>query len=62
MSRGLCCLQPLWLAFCMRKSKAADVAARNAEEIAREQAGVQLVCLALALSLVVLGWRIFSVW
>jgi hypothetical protein len=46
----------------MRKSKAADIAARNAEEITREQAGVQLVCLALALSLVVLGWRIFSLW
>ena len=46
----------------MRKSKAADIAARNAEEIAREQAGVQLVCLALTLSLVVLGLRIFSVW
>jgi hypothetical protein len=46
----------------MRKSKAADVAARNAAEIAREQAGVQLVCLALALSLVMLAFRIFSVW
>ena len=46
----------------MRKSKAADVAARNAAEVARDQAGVQLVCLALALSLVVLACRIFSVW
>jgi hypothetical protein len=46
----------------MRKSKAADIAARNAEAIARDQAGVQLVCLALALSLVVLACRIFSVW
>jgi hypothetical protein len=46
----------------MRKSKAADAAARNAEEIARDQAGVQLVCLALVLSLVVLACRIFSVW
>jgi hypothetical protein len=45
----------------MRKSKAADIAARD-EEIARDQAGVQLVCLALALSLVVLACRIFSVW
>ena len=46
----------------MRKSEAADIAARNAEEIARDHAGVQLVCLALALSLVVLACRIFSVW
>jgi hypothetical protein len=46
----------------MRKSKAADIAARNSEEIAREQAGVQLVCLALTLSLVMLALRIFSVW
>jgi hypothetical protein len=46
----------------MRKSKAADIAARNAEEIARDHAGVQLVCLALALSLVVLACRIISVW
>jgi hypothetical protein len=46
----------------MRKSKAADIAARNAEEAARDQAGMQLVCLALALSLVVLACRIFSVW
>jgi len=46
----------------MRKSKAADAAARNAEEITRDQAGVQLVCLALALSLVMLALRIFSVW
>ena len=46
----------------MRKSKAADIAARNVEAIAREQAGVQLVCLALALSLVMLAFRIFSVW
>ena len=46
----------------MRKSKATDAAARNAEEISRDQAGVQLVCLALALSLVVLACRIFSVW
>ena len=46
----------------MRKSKAADIAARRAEEIARAEAGVQLVCLALTLSLVVLACRIFSVW
>jgi hypothetical protein len=45
----------------MRKSKAADIAARSAE-VARDQAGVQLVCLALALSLVMLAFRIFSVW
>ena len=48
--------------FSMRKSKATDAAVRNAEEITRDQAGVQLVCLALALSLVVLACRIFSVW
>jgi hypothetical protein len=46
----------------MRNSKAADIAARNAAEVARDQAGVQLVCLALALSLVMLAFRIFSVW
>ncbi len=46
----------------MRKSKATDIAARNAEDVARDQAGLQLVCLALALSLVVLACRIFSVW
>jgi hypothetical protein len=46
----------------MRKSKDADIAARRAEEVARDQAGAQLVCLALALSLVVLACRIFSVW
>jgi hypothetical protein len=48
--------------FSMRKSKTADIAARNAVEVARDQAGVQLVCLALALSLVMLAFRIFSVW
>jgi hypothetical protein len=46
----------------MRDSKAADIAAQNAAEVARGQAGVQLVCLALALSLVMLAFRIFSVW
>jgi len=46
----------------MRKSKAVDIAARNETEINRDQAGVQLVCLALALSLVMLACRIFSVW
>jgi hypothetical protein len=46
----------------MRKSKAADIAARNTAQVARDQAGVQLVCLALALSLVMLAFRIFSVW
>jgi hypothetical protein len=46
----------------MRKSKAADIAAGKAEDIAREQAGLQLVCLALALSVVILAIRIFSVW
>jgi hypothetical protein len=46
----------------MRKTEAADIAARNQAAIAREQASVQLVCLALALSLVVLACRIFSVW
>ena len=46
----------------MRKSKAADIAARNAAEITRDQASVQLVCLALALSLAMLAFRIFSVW
>ena len=46
----------------MRKSKAADIAARDAAEIGRDQTGVQLVCLALALSLVMLAFRIFSVW
>ena len=46
----------------MRKSKVTDIAARNQTEITRDQAGVQLVCLALALSLGVLAYRIFSVW
>jgi hypothetical protein len=46
----------------MRKSEAADIAARNAAAVARDQAGVQLVCLALALALVTLTCRIFSVW
>lgn len=45
----------------MRKSKA-DIAVRDAAAVARDQAGVQLVCLALALSLVMLAFRIFSVW
>jgi hypothetical protein len=46
----------------MRKSDAAGIAARKATEVARDQAGVQLVCLALALSLVMLAFRILSVW
>jgi hypothetical protein len=46
----------------MRKSKAADIMARDAAETGRDQAGVQLVCLALALSLVMLAFRIFRVW
>ena len=46
----------------MRKSKAADITARDAAEVGRDQAGVQLVCLALALSLVMLAFRIFSAW
>jgi len=45
----------------MRKSEAADIAARN-QAAARDQAGRHLVCLALALSLVVLACRIFTVW
>jgi hypothetical protein len=46
----------------MRKSKAVDIATQNAAEVARDQAGVQLVCLALALSLVMLAFRVFSIW
>jgi len=46
----------------MRKSKVADIPAQNAAEVARNQAGAQLVCLALALSLAMLAFRIFSVW
>jgi hypothetical protein len=46
----------------MRKSKAVDIATRDTAGVARDQAGVQLVCLALALSLVMLAFRIFSVW
>lgn len=45
----------------MRKPEAADIAARN-EAAAREEAGLQLVCLALALALATLACRIFSVW
>ena len=46
----------------MRKSKATDIAARDGAEVGREQVGMQLVCLALALSLGMLAFRIFSVW
>ncbi len=46
----------------MRKSDAAVLAARKSAATGRNEVAVQLVCLALALSLVVLAGRIFSVW
>lgn len=46
----------------MRESNAAMLAARKQESGGRDEATVRLVCLALALSLVVLACRIFSVW
>jgi hypothetical protein len=46
----------------MRKSDAAILAAKKAEAAGRNDASAQLVCLALALSLVMLAGRIFSVW
>jgi hypothetical protein len=46
----------------MRKSETADIAARNEAAAGREQACIQLVCLALTLALVMLACRIFSIW
>jgi hypothetical protein len=46
----------------MRESNAAMLAARKQAEDGRDQATVRLVCLALALSLIMLACRIFSVW
>ncbi len=46
----------------MRETSSAMLAARKQEACGRDQATVRLVCLALALSLVMLACRIFSVW
>jgi hypothetical protein len=46
----------------MRKSDAAVLAAKKSAAAGRNEVSVQLVCLALALSLVMLAGRIFSVW
>ncbi|HEY7844893.1 MAG TPA: hypothetical protein VID30_14600 [Bradyrhizobium sp.] len=46
----------------MRKSNAAVVAAGKTATDARSQASVQLVCLALAVSVVALACGIFSLW
>jgi hypothetical protein len=46
----------------MRKSDAAVLAAKRSSAAGRNDVSVQLVCLALALSLVMLASRIFSVW
>ena len=46
----------------MRKSDAAVLAAKKSAAAGRNEVSVQLVCLALALSLVTLAGRIFAVW
>jgi hypothetical protein len=46
----------------MRKSDAAVAVAERTAANVRNQTSVQLVCLALALSVVALACRIFSVW
>ena len=46
----------------MRKSDAAVLAAKKSAAGGRNEVSIQLVCLALALSLVMLAGRIFSAW
>jgi hypothetical protein len=46
----------------MRESNAAMLAAEKQAADGGDQAPVRLVCLALALSLIMLACRIFSVW
>ena len=46
----------------MRKSDAAVLAAKKSAATGRNEVSVQLVCLALVLSLAMLAGRIFSVW
>jgi hypothetical protein len=48
----------------MRKSTAAPVATQDASlpSVGRDHAPVQLVCLALALALVALAFRIATIW
>ena len=46
----------------MRKGEATILPAKKPAAAGRSDASVQLVCLALALSLVVLAGRIFSAW
>jgi hypothetical protein len=46
----------------MRKSDAAVLAAKKSAAPGRNEVSMQLVCLALALSLIMLASRIFSVW
>jgi len=46
----------------MRKSDAAIVAAKKSAVAERNEISLQLVCLALVLSLVMLAGRILSVW
>jgi nicotinamide mononucleotide (NMN) deamidase PncC len=52
------------MAYNMRKSAAASVAARKASGPAgsRDNAPVELVCMALALALFVLAFRIATIW
>ena len=50
------------LALRMRKSDAAIVAAKKSAVAERNEISLQLVCLALVLSLVMLAGRILSVW
>jgi len=46
----------------MRKQDAAAVAADRTAAAVRDRASMQLVCLALVLSVMALAFRIFSVW